>query len=325
MKRALILGVNGQDGSYLAELLLDKGYDVIGWIPANIPVTFDNITSIRERITLIKGDITNKDSIFECIHTYRPNEVFNLASPSSPTASWEAVESVGDITGLGVARLLEAIRLEIPTARFYQASSSEIFGNPLESPQDETTPFRPTTPYGVAKLYAHWLTTIYRQHYKLYSVSGILYNHESPRRGENFVSRKITRGAAQIKLGMANQLVLGNLHASRDWGYAPDYVRAMWLMLQQDQPDDFVIGTGCTHTVQQLCECAFGYLDLDYKDYVVQDKRFYLVEDGKMRIADCKHAREILHWEPRVTFEQLVIEMVEDDIKQLQTSSVDMP
>ena len=319
MTKALIFGVNGQDGSYLAELLLEKGYEVVGWAPANIPITFENIYHILDRINLLRGDITSQESISESIHTYHPNEIYNLASPSSPAASWESAVSVGDIAGLGVARLLEAIRTGCPQAHFYQASSSELFGNPFESPQNERTPFQPTSPYGVAKLYAHWLTAIYRQRYSLYAVSGILYNHESPRRGFDFVSRKITRGASKIKLGLAQQLILGNLEARRDWGYAPDYVQAMWLMLQQDQPADFVIGTGKTHTVRELCECAFGYLDLDYREYIIQDQRLFQAEQGKDRVADGTRARELLHWEPRISFEEFVREMVDTDMDQLTT------
>lgn len=317
MKRALITGIDGQDGSYLAELLLEKGYRVIGWIPASVAVSLENIEPILDRISLVKGSLADQESLLGLLGEYHPHEIYNLAAPSSPAASWDDPVMVGDMAGLGVGRLLEAIRLVVPQARFYQASSSELFGAPLDEPQNETTPFQPRNPYGIAKLYAHWMTARYRERHKLFTVSGILYNHESPRRGSGFVTRKITLGAVRIKLGMAKELRLGNLAARRDWGFAGDYVRAIWMMLQQERPDDFVIGSGKVHSVGEFCELAFRALDLDYRDYVVQDAQFYRQPEEHQLVADARKARRTLGWRPQVSFEQLVTMMVEADYRRL--------
>jgi GDPmannose 4,6-dehydratase len=316
----LILGVNGQDGSYLAELLLREGERVIGWVPSSVPVDLSLIEHILPEIALVEGDLGQQDGLLACLEEHQPDEIYNLASPSSPSASWDEPVLVGDVTGLGVTRLLDALRKTNPSARFYQASSSELFGDPLEVPQNERTPFRPRNPYGIAKLYAHWTTVRYREQYGLYAVSGILYNHESPRRGLNFVTRKITHNAARIKLGLASQLPLGNLEARRDWGFAGDYVRAIRCMLHQDQPDDYVIGTGVTHTVRDFCEQAFGFLDLDYRDYVIQDPRFVRPVEPRQLVADPSKARSVLKWEPEVSFEELVRDMVAADLESLSAS-----
>lgn len=318
---ALILGIDGQDGSYLAEMLLEKGYRVIGWTPENITVSLANIAHLLERITLISGDLRDFDGLQACLAEHQPDEVYHLASPSSPYKSWQATVEVGDIAALGTARLLEALRRVAPKARFYQASSSELFGDPQEVPQNENTPFRPLNPYGISKLYAHWITVRYRQHYGLFAVSGILYNHESPRRGLEFVTRKITHTAAQIKLGMAKELRLGNLEARRDWGYAGDYIVAMWKMLQQPVAEDYVVGTGVTHSVRQFCEQAFSTLGLDYRDFVIQDEQFFRQEDTAQLVADARKAREKLGWHPTVSFEALVRMMVMHDLRLLESSS----
>ncbi|HWQ84201.1 MAG TPA: GDP-mannose 4,6-dehydratase, partial [Anaerolineales bacterium] len=275
MPTALITGITGQDGSYLADLLLAKSYTVVGMVRRTSTVTFERLSHIQDDITLIQGDLHDQSSLIDILEQYKPDEVYNLAAQSFVPVSWKQPVLTGEVTGLGVTRLLEAIRLVNPKIRFYQASSSEMFGKAREVPQCETTPFYPRTPYGVAKLYAHWITVNYREEYGIYAASGILYNHESPRRGLEFVTRKITHGAARIKLGRAKELRLGNLDARRDWGFAGDYVRAMWLMLQQDTPEDFVIGTGETHSVREFCQAAFSCLGLDYQNYVVQDERFY--------------------------------------------------
>ena len=318
MAKALILGVNGQDGSYLTELLLSKDYQVVGWVPDGIPVSFENIQHVLDQITIVKGDLGSQESLFELIEEHRPDEVYNLASPSSPSASWNDVVNVSDITATGVARLLEAIRLVHPTARFYQASSSEMFGDPVESPQNENTPFQPRNPYGIAKLHAHWLTVNYRERYGLFAVSGILYNHESPRRGLNFVTRKITNGAAKIKFGLANELCLGNLDARRDWGFAGDYVEAMWLMLQQEYPDEYVVGTGVTHSVREFCEAVFAYLDLDFQEYVKVTPVFFRPTEECLLVADCHKGKDNLDWEPKVSFVQLVQMMVKSELEALE-------
>ncbi len=320
MTKALVLGIDGQDGSYLAELLLEKKYQVIGWIPSNITVSLDNIRHLGNKISLVNGDLRDQAGLLACLEEHQPDEIYNLAAPSSPTASWNAASMVGDIAGLGVVRLLDAVRLVVPQAHFYQASSSELFGNPVEVPQRETTPFQPRNPYGIAKLYAHWLTVRYRERYGIHALSGILFNHESPRRGEIFVTRKITRRAAEIKVGLAEELRLGNLEARRDWGYAGDYVEAMWKMLQYSPADDFVIGTGQTHSVREFCELAFARLDLDYRDYVVQDESFYRpVEDAQL-VADPNKAQALLGWQAQVSFTELVYKMVDHDLELLQKS-----
>ncbi len=322
MKRALIIGVDGQDGSYLAELLLSKNYEVVGWIPANITVSLRNIEHLTGRIQFVRGDLLSQGSVIECLEEYVPDEVYNLAAPSFPAGSWNIVDAVGEVAGLGAARLLDAIRLAQPRARFYQASTSEIFGSPAEVPQKETTPFKPRNPYGVAKLYAHWMTVNFRDHFGLFAVSGILFNHTSPRHSLEFVVRKIAHEAARIKLKLCDKLSLGNLDARRDWGFAGDYVEAMWLMLQHDHPEDFVVGTGETHSVRELCELAFGALELDYREYVLQNSQLYRpVETGQL-VACPEKANKILGWKPRVSFEQLVRMMVEADLKALSNDSM---
>jgi len=318
MPRALITGVTGQDGSYLAEFLLEQGYDVIGMVRRTSTVNFDRIHHIQEKITLVQGDLLYQSSMMDIIAEYQPDEVYNLAAQSFVPTSWKQPVLTGEFTALGVTRLLEAVRLVKPDVRFYQASSSEMFGKVREVPQNEKTPFYPRSPYGVAKVYGHWITVNYRESYNIFAVSGILFNHESPRRGLEFVTHKVTYGAVKIKLGLADELRLGNLDARRDWGYAPDYVRAMWLMLQQDKPEDYVIATGETHSVRELCEIAFGHLGLDYKDYVVQDPRFYRPAEVDLLVGDASKAREKLGWEPKVSFEELVKLMVDADMENMQ-------
>ena len=323
MRRALILGVNGQDGSYLAELLLRKGCRVASWIPENIPIDLGLTQHLAGQFEMVKGDLRDQEGMEACLRSFQPDEIYNFASPSSPAASWEMPVDVGDITALGVARLLEAVRRAARQARFYQASSSELFGEPLEAPQNEATPFQPRNPYGIAKLYAHWMTVRYRDHFGLYAVSGILFNHESPRRGLEFVTRKITHTAARIKLGLADELHLGDLDARRDWGFAGDYVQAIWLMLQQEQPRDYVIGTGETHSVREFCEQAFACLGLDYRDYVVQDPAFVRPPETRQLVADARRARDELGWQPQVGFNELVKMMVEADWRALQSDAVE--
>ena len=323
LSRALILGVNGQDGSYLAELLLRKGCRVASWIPENIPIDLGLTQHLAGQFEMVKGDLRDQEGMEACLRSFQPDVIYNFASPSSPAASWEMPVDVGDITALGVARLLEAVRRAARQARFYQASSSELFGEPLEAPQNEATPFQPRNPYGIAKLYAHWMTVRYRDHFGLYAVSGILFNHESPRRGLEFVTRKITHTAARIKLGLADELHLGDLDARRDWGFAGDYVQAIWLMLQQEQPRDYVIGTGETHSVREFCEQAFACLDLDYRDYVVQDPAFVRPPETRQLVADARRARDELGWQPQVGFNELVKMMVEADWRALQSDAVE--
>ncbi len=317
MPTALITGITGQDGSYLAELLLGKGYRVVGMVRRSSVVTFERIQHIQDQIDIIQGDLHDQSSLMDMIEHYRPDEVYNLAAQSFVPTSWNQPVLTGEVTALGVTRMLEAIRLFSPKARFYQASSSEMFGKVREVPQRESTPFYPRSPYGVAKCYGHWITVNYRESYDLFAVSGILFNHESPRRGIEFVTRKITYNAARIKLGLAKELRLGNLDSRRDWGFAGDYVEAMWRMLNQDKPDDYVVGMGQTHSVREFCEKAFGYLDLDYQDYVIQDPRFYRPAEVDLLVSDPSHAREKLGWEPQVSFEGLVQMMVDSDMKRL--------
>ena len=286
MPTAIITGVTGQDGSYLAELLLSKGYRVIGMMRRSSVVTFERIQHIQDQIDIIQGDLHDQSSLMDLIEQYKPDEVYNLAAQSFVPTSWNQPVLTGEVTALGVTRMLEAIRLLSPKTRYYQASSSEMFGKVHEVPQRETTPFYPRSPYGVAKVYGHWITVNYRESYNLFAVSGILFNHESPRRGTEFVTRKITNGAVRIKLGMAKDLHLGNLEARRDWGFAGDYVDAMWRMIQNDQPVDFVVGTGETHSVREFCEKVFSYLDLDYQDYVIQDPRFIRPAEVDLLVAD---------------------------------------
>ena len=317
MPTAIITGITGQDGSYLAEFLLSKGYEVVGMVRRSSTVTFERINHIQDDITLIQGDLHDQSSLVDVIETYRPDEVYNLAAQSFVPTSWNQPVLTGEVTGLGVTRLLEAIRLVNPKTRFYQASSSEMFGKVREVPQTEHTPLYPRSPYGVAKVYGHWITVNYRESYDLYAVSGILFNHESPRRGLEFVTRKISYGVARIKLGLAIELRLGNLEARRDWGFAGDYVEAMWLMLQMDRPDDFVVGTGQTHSVREFCEVAFSYVGLDYQDYVVQDARFYRPAEVDSLVANPIKANQELKWSPKVDFTGLVHMMVDADLKRL--------
>jgi GDPmannose 4,6-dehydratase len=317
-KKALVTGITGQDGSYLADLLLSQGYEVIGMVRRSSTVNFGRIESFQDRITLAHGDLLDQMSLLDILRQHRPDEVYNLAAQSFVPVSWKQPVLTGEFTAMGVTRMLEAVRSVVPEARFYQASSSEMFGKVQEVPQNEKTPFYPRSPYGVAKVYGHWITVNYRESYDLFACSGILFNHESPRRGLEFVTRKVTHGAAQVKLGLADELRLGNLEARRDWGYAGDFVRAMWLMLQQDEPRDYVVGTGATHSVRELCQLAFGYLDLDWEAYVVVDPEFYRPAEVDLLVSDPTKAREELGWEPKVSFEGLIQMMVEADMAHLK-------
>ena len=317
MPTALITGINGQDGSYLAENLLAKGYRVVGLVRRSSTMNYERIQHILDDISIVQGDLHDQGSLLSLLEEYRPGEVYNLAAQSFVAVSWSQAVLTGEVTGLGVTRLLEAIRYVDPKIRFYQASSSEMFGKVLEVPQRETTPFYPRSPYGVAKVYGHWMTVNYRESFGMFAASGILFNHESPRRGLEFVTRKISDGAVRIKLGMANELRLGNLEARRDWGYAGDYVEAMWRMLQQEHAGNFVIGTGETHSVREFCEIAFSCLDLDYNDYVVQDERYYRPAEVDLLVADPSMAHAILGWEPSMTFRELVELMVSADMQRL--------
>jgi len=315
---ALITGVTGQDGSYLAEFLLEKGYAVVGMVRRTSTINFSRIAHIQDRLTLVSGDMLDEPSLIAILREYRPSEVYNLAAQSFVPTSWKQPVFTGEVTALGVTRLLDAIRMVDPTIRFYQASSSEMFGKVRETPQKETTPFYPRSPYGVAKVYGHWITVNYRESYGLHATSGILFNHESPRRGLEFVPRKVTHGVARIKLGLDHELRLGNLDSRRDWGYAGDYVKAMWLMLQQDAADDFVIATGETHSIRELCEVAFGHVDLDWQEYVVQDERFMRPAEVDLLVGDASKAGRVLGWEPAVTFRGLIEIMVDADLETLQ-------
>ena len=317
MPTAIVTGITGQDGSYLAEFLLAKGYDVVGMVRRSSTVTFQRIKHIQDDITIIQGDLHDQSSLVDVIERHRPDEVYNLAAQSFVPTSWNQPVLTGEVTALGVTRLLEAIRLINPQARFYQASSSEMFGKVREVPQSESTPFYPRSPYGVAKVYAHWITVNYRESYDLFAVSGILFNHESPRRGLEFVTRKISYGVARIKLGLTNELRLGNLESRRDWGFAGDYVEGMWLMLQQGTPEDFVIGTGVTQSVRDLCDLAFSHVGLDYNDFVVQDPRFYRPAEVDLLVADPSKAVQDLEWQPKIGFEELIHLMVDEDLKRL--------
>ncbi len=316
-KRALITGITGQDGSYLAEFLLSKGYEVVGMVRRSSTVNFERIAHIQHLVTLASGDLADQGSLIGVIAEHRPQEVYNLAAQSFVQTSFGQPTLTGDVTALGVTRLLEAIRVVDPTIRFYQASSSEMFGKVVEVPQNEATPFYPRSPYGVAKLYGHWITVNYRESYDLFAVSGILFNHESPRRGLEFVTRKVTHGAAAIKLGLADELRLGNLEARRDWGFAGDYVEAMWAMLQLDEPGDLVVATGETHPVRELVELAFGQVGLDWERYVKVDERFYRPAEVDLLIGDPGRAREIIGWQPRTGFAELVRMMVDADLAAL--------
>ena len=319
MKKAHITGVTGQDGSYLAELLLEKGYQVHGMVRRSSTENFERIAHLADRIQLHQGDLLDQSSMTALVGEIRPDEVYNLAAQSFVPTSWKQPVLTCEYTATGVTRLLEAIRHVDPAGiRFYQASSSEMFGKVQETPQKESTPFYPRSPYGVCKLYGHWITVNYRESYGMFCVSGILFNHESERRGKEFVTRKITDGVARIKLGLARELRLGNLTAKRDWGFAGDYVRAMWLMLQQPTPEDFVISTGETHTVEELVEIAFRHVGLDWHDHVVQDPAFMRPAEVDLLLGDSTKARRMLNWKPEVTFEQLIHRMVEHDLRQIQ-------
>jgi len=314
MPTAIITGITGQDGSYLAELLLEKGYKVVGIVRRSSTMPYERISHLVDRVELVSADLLDQTSLTDVVGDYKPDEIYNLAAQSFVQTSWTQPVLTGEFTALGVTRMLEAMKKAAPNARFYQASSSEMFGKVHESPQRESTPFYPRSPYGVAKVYGHWITVNYRESFALYAVSGILFNHESPRRGLEFVTRKVTDGVARIKLGSARELRLGNLEARRDWGFAGDYVRAMWLMLQQDIPNDYVVGTGHTWSVRQLCETAFGYVGLDYHDYVVQDERYFRPAEVDLLVADPGKVCKALGWKPEVTFEQLIRMMVDADL-----------
>ncbi len=320
MPTALITGITGQDGSYLAEFLLKKGYTVVGMVRRSSTVTFERLSHIQDEITIVQGDLHDQSSLVALLEEYQPEEVYNLAAQSFVPTSWSQPILTGEVTALGVARLLEAIRQVNPKVRFYQASSSEMFGKVMEVPQRESTPFYPRSPYGVAKVYGHWITINYRESFDIFAASGILFNHESPRRGIEFVTRKIAYNVAKIKLGLARELRLGNLEARRDWGYAGDYVEAMWMMLQHHTPDNFVIGTGETHSVREFCELAFGYVGLNYEDFVVQDQRYYRPAEVDLLISDPTKAHKELGWKPKVSFKELVEMMVEADLRLLQST-----
>ena len=317
-RTALITGITGQDGSYLAELLLDKGYRVVGIVRRSSTHTFERIGHLLDDVELLSADLLDQTSLVDAMAEARPDEVYNLAAQSFVQTSWTQPVLTGEFTALGVTRMLEAVRKAAPDARFYQASSSEMFGKVVETPQSETTPFYPRSPYGVAKVYGHWITVNYRESYNLYAVSGILFNHESPRRGLEFVTRKVSDGVARIHLGMAKELALGNLDARRDWGFAGDYVDAMWRMLQRDEPDDYVIGTGRTWAVRDLVEQAFAVVDLDWRDYVRQDERFFRPAEVDLLVANPARAESELGWKPKVQFPELVRMMVEADIDRLR-------
>ena len=319
-RRALITGITGQDGSYLAEFLLDQGYEVVGLVRRSSTVTFERIAPFQSRLTLVPGDLLDQSSLITAVAEHRPTEVYNLAAQSFVVTSFGQPVLTGEVTALGAVRMLEAIRQVDPDIRFYQASSSEMFGKVVEVPQTESTPFHPRSPYGVAKLYAHWITVNYRESYDLFAVSGILFNHGSPRRGLEFVERKVSHGVARIKAGLATELRLGNLDSRRDWGSAPDYVEAMWRILQLDEPGDFVVASGETHSIRELCEVAFSHAGLDWEQYVVQDPQFYRPAEVDLLIGDAAHAAAVLGWKPRTSFEDLVRSMVDADMAQAGVS-----
>jgi GDPmannose 4,6-dehydratase len=321
-RTALITGITGQDGSYLAELLLEKGYRVCGMTRRSSTENFQRIEHLRDRLELYQGDLLDSSSLKQVLEQTRPEEIYNLAAQSFVPTSWQQPVLTAEFTAVGVTRLLEALRQVCPEARLYQASSSEMFGKVRETPQRETTPFYPRSPYGVAKVYGHFITVNYRESYNLFACSGILFNHESPRRGLEFVTRKITHGVARIKAGLAKELRLGNLQAKRDWGFAGDYVRAMWLMLQQPRPEDYVIGTGATHSVEEFVAIAFGHAGLDWRKHVVVDPQFYRPAEVELLLADSSKARTQLNWKPEVSFEQLVRLMVEADLRAVQKTQI---
>jgi len=317
-KRVLITGITGQDGSYLAEFLLNKGYEVFGLVRRTSILNFERIKHIQDRIELISGDLLDQNSLMNAIKESNPDEIYNLASQSFVPASWKQPVFTGEATALGVARMLEAIRAVNPKIKFYQASSSEMFGKVREVPQTEKTQFYPRSPYGVAKLYGHWITVNYRESYNMFCCSGILFNHESPRRGLEFVTRKVTNAAAKIKLGLSNELKLGNLDAKRDWGFAGDYVKAMWLMLQRDEPDDYVISTGLTHSVKDLLQVAFDYVNLNWKDYVIVDPKFIRPTEVELLRGDSTKALKKLGWTPETSFEELIKMMINADLERIE-------
>lgn len=317
-KRALITGITGQDGSFLAEWLLRQDYEVIGMVRRTSTITFERLEHIQDQLTFVSGDLLDEASIVAILREHQPTEVYNLAAQSFVQTSWNQPVFTGETTALGVTRMLDAIRIVNPEIRFYQASSSEMFGKVQAVPQTETTPFYPRSPYGVAKVYGHWITVNYRESYDMHASSGILFNHESERRGIEFVTRKVSHGVAKIKLGLDDKLMLGNLDAQRDWGYAGDYVRAMWMMLQQDKPDDYVIATGETHSVRELCEVAFNHAGLNYEEHVKLDERFMRPAEVDLLIGDAAKAQSVLGWKPEVSFTEMIGRMVDTDIKLLE-------
>ena len=320
-KRAMITGITGQDGSYLAEFLLDKDYEIFGLIRRSSTVNFERISHLQDKVELISGDLLDQKSLVTALQTSKPHEVYNLGAQSFVPASWEQPMLTGEITGLGVTRMLEAIRTTDEKIRFYQASTSELFGKTQETPQSETTPFYPRSPYGVSKLYAHWITINYRESFDMFACAGILFNHESPRRGLEFVTRKITHAVARIKHDKDEELRLGNLDARRDWGFAGDFVQAMWLMLQQDKPDDFVIATGETRTIREFCQVAFDRAGLDWEKYVVIDERFFRPAEVNILLGDAAKASETLGWKPETSFEKMVQLMVDHDLEMVVKQS----
>ena len=324
MPKALITGITGQDGSYLAETLLDKGYEVIGMVRRTSVINLDRLRNIQNKITLVQGDLLDQVSMVSVLREFQPDEIYNLAAMSFVPTSWQQPVLTGQATALGVTRLLDAIRTVNSDIRYYQASSSEMFGKVREVPQSENTPFYPRSPYGAAKVYGHWITVNYRESYNMHASSGILFNHGSPRRGIEFVERKISLGVAAIKLGHAKELRLGNLDARRDIGFAGDYVEAMWKMLQQEEPGDYVIATGETHSIRDICETAFAHVGLNYLDYVISDTRFYRPAEVDLLVGDASLANKVLKWKPRMTFQQLMQNMVDADIEKLE-SGVEMP
>ena len=325
MPKALITGITGQDGSHLADFLLEKGYEVVGMVRRTSTINFDRIRHIQDRVTIVHGDLLDQVSIIHILQDHHPDEVFNLAAQSFVPTSWQQPVLTGEFTALGVTRMLDAVRTVDKNIRFYQASSSEMFGKVQEVPQRETTPFYPRSPYGVAKVYGHWITINYRESYNLFACSGILFNHEGPRRGLEFVTHKITNSVARIKLGLATELRLGNLESRRDWGWAPDYVRAMWLMLQQDRPDDYVVATGETHSVREFCQEAFSYVGLDWEKHVIVDPNFYRRAEVDMLVGDPSKARRVLGWQPSVNFRELVHLMVDADLAALHQTGNHTP
>ena len=318
MPKALITGITGQDGSYLAEALLQKGYEVVGMVRRSSTVNYERIAHIQGSVDFVNGDLLDQISLIDAIKIHEPDEIYNLAAQSFVQTSFGQPVLTGETTALSVTRMLDAIRIVNPKIRFYQASSSEMFGKVAEVPQTEATPFHPRSPYGVAKVYGHWITVNYRESYNLHASSGILFNHESPRRGLEFVTRKISYGAASIKLGLEEKLSLGNLDAKRDWGFAGDYVEAMWMMLQQEQPDDYVICSGMTHSVREFCDLAFNHLGLNYEDHVVVDEQFFRPAEVDLLVGDYGKAKRVLAWEPSTSFRDLVAMMVEADLALLE-------